>query len=99
MRLPSPFREAKNAHGGLYLAVAVGPLAILPMVAYHAAQLVIDTLLADWWRNRGRQHIPSTRSLTRLTHRKFKLRRIGSVFPELSACTQWTCQRAQKVYT
>ncbi len=38
---------------GAYLAVAVGPLAILPMVAYHAAQLVIDTLLADWWRNRA----------------------------------------------
>jgi sodium/bile acid cotransporter 7 len=36
---------------GAYLAVAVGPLAILPMVAYHAAQLIIDTLLADWLRN------------------------------------------------
>jgi sodium/bile acid cotransporter 7 len=33
---------------GAYLALAVGPLAILPMVAYHAAQLVIDTLVADW---------------------------------------------------
>jgi sodium/bile acid cotransporter 7 len=32
---------------GAYLALAVGPLAILPMVAYHAAQLVIDTLVAD----------------------------------------------------
>ena len=32
---------------GAYLALAVGPLAILPMVAYHAAQLVIDTLIAD----------------------------------------------------
>jgi sodium/bile acid cotransporter 7 len=38
---------------GAYLAVAVGPLAILPMVAYHAAQLIIDTLLADWLRNRS----------------------------------------------
>ena len=35
---------------GAYLALAVGPLAILPMVAYHAAQLVIDTLVADWFR-------------------------------------------------
>lgn len=32
---------------GAYLALAVGPLAILPMVAYHASQLVIDTLIAD----------------------------------------------------
>jgi sodium/bile acid cotransporter 7 len=32
---------------GAYLALAIGPLAILPMVAYHAAQLVIDTLVAD----------------------------------------------------
>jgi sodium/bile acid cotransporter 7 len=36
---------------GAYLALAVGPLAILPMVAYHAAQLIIGTLLADWLRN------------------------------------------------
>ena len=34
----------------IYLALAVSPLAILPMVAYHAAQLVIDTLIADRWR-------------------------------------------------
>jgi sodium/bile acid cotransporter 7 len=32
---------------GTYLAAAVGPLVILPMVAYHAAQLIIDTLVAD----------------------------------------------------
>lgn len=38
---------------GVYLAAAVGPLAILPMVAYHAAQLLIDTLVADWYRERG----------------------------------------------
>ena len=38
---------------GAYVAMAVGPLAILPMVAYHAAQLVVDTLVADWWRGRG----------------------------------------------
>jgi sodium/bile acid cotransporter 7 len=35
---------------GAYLAAAIGPLAILPMVAYHAAQLVVDTLVADWLR-------------------------------------------------
>jgi len=35
---------------GAYLAAAVGPLAIVPMVAYHAAQLVVDTLVADWLR-------------------------------------------------
>jgi len=35
---------------GLYVALAFGPLAILPMVAYHAAQLILDTLVADYWR-------------------------------------------------
>lgn len=35
---------------GIYIAVEYfGGLAILPMVAYHVSQLVIDTLLADWW--------------------------------------------------
>jgi sodium/bile acid cotransporter 7 len=38
---------------GAFLAPSIGPLAILPMVAYHAAQLVIDTLVADWLRRRG----------------------------------------------
>jgi sodium/bile acid cotransporter 7 len=38
---------------GAYIATTVGALAILPMVAYHAAQLIIDTLVADWWRGRG----------------------------------------------
>jgi sodium/bile acid cotransporter 7 len=38
---------------GAYLAQTIGPLAILPMVAYHAAQLVIDTLIADRWRRTG----------------------------------------------
>ncbi len=38
---------------GAYIAMAVGPLAILPMVAYHAVQLIVDTLVADWWRARG----------------------------------------------
>jgi len=37
---------------GAYLAAAVGPLAIVPMVAYHAAQLVVDTLVADRLRRR-----------------------------------------------
>jgi sodium/bile acid cotransporter 7 len=34
---------------GAYVALAVGPLAILPMVAYHAMQLFVDTLIADRW--------------------------------------------------
>jgi sodium/bile acid cotransporter 7 len=34
---------------GLYVALAFGPLAILPMVAYHAVQLLVDTLVADRW--------------------------------------------------
>lgn len=38
---------------GAYLAVAVGPLAILPMVAYHAVQLIVDTFVADWIRTPG----------------------------------------------
>jgi sodium/bile acid cotransporter 7 len=38
---------------GAFLALTIGPLAILPMVAYHAAQLVIDTLVADWLRQRA----------------------------------------------
>jgi sodium/bile acid cotransporter 7 len=38
---------------GAFLAAAVAPLAILPMVAYHAAQLIIDTLIADRLRQRG----------------------------------------------
>jgi sodium/bile acid cotransporter 7 len=37
---------------GAYLALAVAPLAILPMVAYHAVQLVTDTLIADHLRQR-----------------------------------------------
>ena len=43
---------------GLYLALELGtlagPLAILPMVAYHAVQLLVDTLLADWLRGSER---------------------------------------------
>jgi len=37
---------------GAYLALSF-PLAILPMVAYHASQLVIDTLVVDWFRERS----------------------------------------------
>jgi sodium/bile acid cotransporter 7 len=37
---------------GAYVAMSVGPLAILPMVAYHAVQLIVDALVADWWRGR-----------------------------------------------
>jgi sodium/bile acid cotransporter 7 len=40
---------------GAYLAQTIGPLAILPMVAYHAAQLIIDTLIADRWRQQALQ--------------------------------------------
>lgn len=36
---------------GIYIAVEYfGGVAILPMVAYHVSQLVIDTILADRWR-------------------------------------------------
>lgn len=38
---------------GAYVALAVGPLAILPMVAYHAVQLFVDTLIADRWAKRN----------------------------------------------
>ncbi|MGD9634273.1 MAG: bile acid:sodium symporter family protein [Pirellulales bacterium] len=39
---------------GSYVALAVGPLAILPMVAYHAVQLFVDTLIADRWAKQSR---------------------------------------------
>ena len=38
---------------GLFLALKFGAAAILPMVAYHAAQLLLDTIIADWLRERG----------------------------------------------
>jgi sodium/bile acid cotransporter 7 len=34
---------------GAYVALAVGPLAIVPMVVYHAVQLFVDTIVADRW--------------------------------------------------
>lgn len=37
---------------GLDVALGFGGLAVLPMVAYHAVQLVVDTVLADWLRGR-----------------------------------------------
>lgn len=40
---------------GAYVALAVGPLAILPMVAYHAVQLFVDTLIADRWARESTQ--------------------------------------------
>ena len=33
---------------GLDVALAFGGLAVLPMVAYHVIQLVVDTMLVDW---------------------------------------------------
>jgi sodium/bile acid cotransporter 7 len=38
---------------GLYVALVFGPLAILPMIAYHSAQLLVDTVIADWLRGRA----------------------------------------------
>jgi solute carrier family 10 (sodium/bile acid cotransporter), member 7 len=37
---------------GLAIALDFGGLAVLPMMAYHIEQLLIDTLLADRWRER-----------------------------------------------
>lgn len=37
---------------GLDVALSLSGLAVLPMVAYHVSQLVIDTLLVDWLRKR-----------------------------------------------
>ena len=37
---------------GLAIAIEFGGLAVLPMVAYHVEQLLIDTLLADWLRRK-----------------------------------------------
>ena len=41
---------------GLYVALRYyGGLAILPMVAYHVGQLMLDTLVADAWGRLGEQ--------------------------------------------
>ena len=37
---------------GVHIGVSYGGLAMLPMVAYHVCQLLIDTVIADWWRGR-----------------------------------------------
>jgi sodium/bile acid cotransporter 7 len=63
---------------GVYIAVNFfGGLTILPMVAYHVGQLVVDTILADRWRKisdrdwkslergMGQRHIRVTDDLTR----------------------------------
>lgn len=38
---------------GMVFAAQFGGLVILPMVAYHALQLIVDTLLADWLRRKS----------------------------------------------
>ena len=38
---------------GVHIGVSYGGLAMLPMVAYHVCQLLIDTVIADWWRSRS----------------------------------------------
>jgi len=38
---------------GIYVALEFGPLAILPMIAYHASQLLVDTIIADWLKKRA----------------------------------------------
>ncbi len=44
---------------GLAIAIQFGGLAVLPMVAYHVEQLLIDTLLADRLRRRHPSATPS----------------------------------------
>ena len=49
---------------GLYVALRYyGGLAILPMVAYHVGQLILDTLVADAWgrRNGGGEELREKR--------------------------------------
>jgi sodium/bile acid cotransporter 7 len=46
---------------GLAIAIDFGGLAVLPMVAYHFEQLLIDTMLADRLRRRGSAaNVPAT---------------------------------------
>ena len=62
LRFPRPEAVAvafagsqKTLMVGLHVAIQCAPtfggLAVLPMVAYHVGQLVVDTLIADHWRN------------------------------------------------
>ena len=45
---------------GLHVSIQYfGGLAMLPMIAYHVGQLIIDTLIADWMRH-GDPVAPST---------------------------------------
>jgi sodium/bile acid cotransporter 7 len=67
LRIPRPEAIAVAFSGsqktlmvGVYLSLAVGPLAIIPMVAYHASQLLIDTLIADWLRQNAPPQIELT---------------------------------------
>jgi sodium/bile acid cotransporter 7 len=43
---------------GLAIAIDFGGLAVLPMVAYHVEQLLIDTVLVDWLRRRNEETEP-----------------------------------------
>jgi sodium/bile acid cotransporter 7 len=43
----------KTIMAGLFVATHFGALAIVPMVAYHASQLLMDTVIADWLRERS----------------------------------------------
>ena len=38
---------------GLAIALSIGCLAIIPMLAYHVEQLLIDRALASWLRTKG----------------------------------------------
>lgn len=39
---------------GLDVAIGIGGLAVLPMIVYHAAQLLVDAVLVDWLRPQRR---------------------------------------------
>jgi sodium/bile acid cotransporter 7 len=49
---------------GLAIALSIGGLAIIPMLAYHVEQLLIDTALASWLRAKEGHfiHLSSTGS-------------------------------------
>jgi sodium/bile acid cotransporter 7 len=52
---------------GVHIGVSYGGLAMLPMVAYHVSQLLIDTVVADWWRGRNRMTVePNTEPVAEL---------------------------------
>jgi sodium/bile acid cotransporter 7 len=39
---------------GLHLSIELG-VSVFPMILYHLTQLVVDTWLADWWRERTKK--------------------------------------------